>query len=78
MPKKKWETIFSVDEGDGQYRVIYNKELDSEQIVHKLPGALFLIMKQYPELIDEIIFACTKAADELAEPFNDILNERPS
>ena len=75
MSKRKWEKIFSVEEGDGQYRIIYNKDLDSEQIVHKLPGALFLVMNQFPELIEEIIFACTKAAEKIAEPFNDILKK---
>jgi len=75
MSRKKWETIFSVEEGEGRYKIVYNKELDSEQLVHKLPGALFLVMNQYPELIEEIIFACTKAAEEIAQPFNDILKK---
>jgi len=74
MPK--WNTIFSVAESDGKYKIVYDRGLDSMELVHKLPGALFLIMKQFPELIEEIIFACTQAAEDIAEPFNDILNEK--
>jgi len=76
MPKGKWKTIFYVAERDGKYKMIYDQILDSTEIVHKLPGALFVIMKQFPELIEEIIFACTQAAEEIAQPFNDILNEK--
>ena len=76
MPRRKWNTIFSVAESNGKYKVIYDQELDSTELVHKLPGALFLIMKQFPELIEEIIFACTQAAEDIAQPFNDILNEK--
>ena len=76
MPKGKWKTIFYVAERDGKYKMIYDQILDSTEIVHKLPGALFVIMKQFPELIEEIILACTQAAEEIAQPFNDILNEK--
>lgn len=76
--RKKWRTIFSVKEKDGRYKITYDEELDSGLALHKLPGALFLLMMKYPELIEEIVFAGTRAADELIKPFNDILNERPS
>ena len=76
MPKERWKTIFYVAERDGKYKMIYDQELDSTEIVHKLPGALFVIMKQFPELIEEIIYACTQAAEDIAQPFKDILNEK--
>ena len=72
----KWKTIFSVKEGDGRYKVFYDADLDAYQDIHKLPGVLYMLMRDRPELIEEIIFAGTQAADELNKPFEDILNER--
>jgi len=77
--REKWKTIFCVKEKGGRYKITYDEELDSGLNLHKLPGALFLLMMKYPELIEEIVFAGTRAADELIKPFNEILNdERPS
>ena len=72
----RWKTIFSVREKDGIYKISYDKDLDSISTIHKLPGALYLLMVERPELIEEIMFAGTQAAEKLTEPFEDILNER--
>jgi len=70
-----WKTIFSVKVRNGRYKVFYDQELDSMEEHHRLPGALYLLMVDRPELIEEIIFAGTMAAEKLTEPFDDILHE---
>lgn len=75
---RKWKIIFSVEENDGKYRIIYDEELDSKEIAHKLPGALYLVMTKYPELIEEVILAATQAAEELSKPFDQLLHEGPT
>lgn len=76
--RDKWKTIFSVKEKGGRYMITYDEELDSGRDAHKLPGALYLLMTRFPELIEEIVFAGAQAAEQLTKPFNDILNERPT
>lgn len=71
----KWKIIFSVEERNGMYKIIYDEELDSKELAHKLPGALYLIMTKYPELIEEVILAATQAAEELSKPFEKLLSD---
>lgn len=74
----RWQEIFSVKEKDGKFKISYDSELDPNDDGHsKLAGSLYMLMRQYPYLIDEIIFAAKEVADELTQPFNDILNEKP-
>lgn len=73
--QSKWKTIFSVKEKDGVFRITYDNELDTGEDGHKVAGALFVLMQKYPELIEEMAIASQFAANELARPFNDILNE---
>ena len=74
MPSK-WETIFSVKEKDGEFKIVYDHDLDYTEKGHKLAGALYLLMKEYPELIEELLFAAGTSAENLSQPFNDILND---
>ena len=76
MPNK-WNTILSLKEKNGLYKIDYSPELDKRGENHKSAGALYLLMLQYPELIEDFARACASASEKIAEPFNDILHERP-
>lgn len=67
---------FSVD-GE-KYRVYYNEELASGPGYNRVVGAIYKLMKENPDLIEDILQAAVKASEELTQPFDDILNERPS
>ena len=78
MPDIKGNIIFSFSEENGIYHIIYDEELAKGDGFNRFVGAIYKMMREYPELIEEILQAATKAAEELNEPFNDILNERPT
>lgn len=68
-------TIFEFTEmEDGMYRIYYDKELAQGENGNKFVGAVFTMMKQYPELVEEVLTAALTAADDLSKPFYDILN----
>ena len=68
--------IFS-KEGD-VYHIIYDKQKDQDEGCSRFVGAIYKMMKEYPELVEEILQAVLSASEELSKPFKDILNERPS
>ena len=68
---------FSVDD-ENKYHVYYDGELAEAPGYNRVVGAVYRLMKENPHLIDQFIQVSTKAAEELCEPFNNLLNERPS
>lgn len=67
---------FSMEEGE-KYHVYYDGALAEASGYNRVVGAVYRLMKENPYLIEQFIQAGTKAAEELCEPFNKILNERP-
>jgi len=67
---------FSVDEE--KYRVYYDEELAKGPGYNRVVGAIYKLMQENPELIEQFMQAAIKASEELSQPFNNILNERPS
>lgn len=70
--------IFAFTEDNGKYHIIYNQDLDRGPGFHRSVGAAYRMMHDYPELVEEYLQAALKAAEEMSNPFNNILNdERP-
>lgn len=67
---------FSVD-GD-KYRVYYNEELAKGPGYNRVVVAIYKLMKENPDLIEDFIQAAVQASEELSLPFENILHERPS
>lgn len=78
MPEIKGNIIFSFSEENGKYHIVYDEELARGDGFNRFVGAVYKMMKEYPELVEEVLQAALKASEELSSPFNNILNERPS
>lgn len=78
MPELKGEIIFAFTHDEGGYHVYYDEVLASGPGYNRVAGAIYKLMQEYPELIDQVLQMSIKASEELSQPFNDILNERPS
>ncbi len=76
MPEIKGNIIFSFSEENGNYHIIYDEELAQGPGFNRFVGAIYKMMKEYPELIEEVLQAALKASEELSQPFNQILDER--
>lgn len=77
MTEVKGNIIFAFSEENGKYHIIYDEELARGPGFNRFVGAVYKMMMQYPELVEEVLQAALKASEELSNPFNDILNERP-
>lgn len=78
MPEIEGNLIFAFSEENGNYHIFYDEELAQGPGYNRLVGALFKMMKTYPELVEEVLQAALRASEDLSKPFNEILNERPS
>lgn len=76
MPEIQGNIIFSFSEENGNYHIIYDEKLAQGPGFNRLVGAIYKMMKEYPELIEEVLQAALKASEELSQPFNQILDER--
>lgn len=67
-----------VDQPDGQryYHVIYNEALDEHKKSYQLVGAMYKLMKDYPFLVEPMLLVAQQAAEELSEPFTEILKQK--
>ena len=71
----EWKTILSVRERNGEYEIKYDNQLDEVDGHHIIVSALYGLMKEFPELIEELFVASITSAEKLSEPFNKILDE---
>ena len=78
MPDIPGHIIFSFSEENGNYHIMYDEQRAQGPGFNRFVGAVFKMMKEYPELIEEVLQATLKASEDLSEPFNNILNEKPS
>ena len=63
-----------VDDAKGRfYHIAYDEEGDIYKGNSQLAGCIYKMMHDYPFLVEPILFAAQKAAEELSEPFNKIL-----
>ena len=67
---------FSVD-GD-TYHVFYDEDLAQGPGYNRVVGAIYKLMKENPDLIEDFLQAAVQASEELSLPFENILHERPS
>ena len=77
MPEVKGNIIFAFSEENGKYHIIYDEELAQGQGFNRFVGAVYKMMKDYPELVEEVLYAALKASEEMSIPFKNILDERP-
>lgn len=78
MPDIKGNVIFAFSEENGKYHIVYDEALAQGDGFNRFVGAIYKMMYEYPELIEEVLQAATKAAEGLNEPFKEILHERPT
>jgi len=76
MSKILGDIIFSFSVEDGIYRVVYNKSLAEGPGFNRFVGVIYWMMKENPELVEQILEVALKASEELITPFNNILNEK--
>lgn len=77
MPDIKGNIIFAFSEENGKYHIVYDEDRARGPGFNRLVAALFKMMNEYPELVEEVLQAALKASEDLSKPFNNILNERP-
>ena len=77
MPEVKGNIIFAFSEENGKYHIVYDEERAQGHGFNRLVAAIFKMMKEYPELVEEILQAALKASEDLSTPFKNILDERP-
>ena len=78
MPELKGELIFAFSKEGEDYHVYYDEYLAQGPGFNRVVGAIFKLMEQYPELIEQVLQAAIKASENLSSPFDNILHERPS
>ena len=78
MPKIKGTIIFAFSQEGDNFHVYYDEYMAQGPGFNRVAGAIYKLMQECPELIEEILQAAVKASEELSVPFNNILNERPS
>lgn len=78
MPEIEGNIIFAFSKDGDAYHVYYDEDLAKGPGFNRVVGAIYRLMQQYPELVEEFLQASIKASENLSNPFNDILNERPS
>lgn len=62
-------------EGD-KYHVIYDQVLAEGPGFNRVVAAIYKLMKENPDLIEQVLNVTIKASEELSNPFTDILNEK--
>lgn len=63
--------------GPRKYSIVYNENLDKEKDgTSQLVGAMYKMMSDYPELVEQMAHAVTLALSEMSEPFNEILKQK--
>ena len=62
--------------GDRFYHVYYNEELDEHKGTYQICGAMYKMMKENPFLIEPMLHVTQLAAEELSEPFEEILKQK--
>lgn len=72
------EIIFAFSKDGESFHVYYDEALADGPGYNRLVGAIFRLMREYPELIEQVLQAALAASEDLSSPFNDILNERPT
>ena len=70
--------IFSFSVDGEKYHIYYNEDLAQGPGYNRVVGAIYKLMKENPDLIEEFLQAAVKASEELSLPFDNILHERPS
>lgn len=78
MHKFKGEIIFAFSVEGEEYHIYYDELLAEGQECNRVVGAIYKLMQEYPELIEQVLQAALKASEELSIPFKNILNERPT
>lgn len=78
MPEIKGEIIFAFSVEGEDFHIYYDELLAEGPGYNRVVGAIFKLMKEYPELIEQVLQAALKASEDLSIPFNNILNERPT
>ena len=78
MPEIKGTIIFAFSQEGDSFHVYYDEYLAQGPGFNRVAGAIFKLMQEYPELIEEILQAAVRASEDLSKPFNNILNESSS
>ena len=78
LPGKLVFAFSFVEEKGGSrfYHVIYNDVLDEYKNSYQIVGAMYKLMKDYPFLIEPMLQVSQQAAEELSEPFEEILKQK--
>ena len=74
----KGTIIFAFSVDGEMYHVYYDEDLAQGPGYNRVVGAIYKLMRENPDLIEEFLQAAVKASEELTQPFDNILNERPS
>lgn len=76
MPEIKGTIIFAFSQEGDDFHIYYDEYRAQGPGFNRVVGAIFKLMQEYPELIEDVLQAALKASEELSKPFNNILNER--
>lgn len=63
-------------DGSYEYNMSYCHNEDMKDGTSVVASAIFRLMQDFPDLMEQICYSANKALKDTIKPFNDILNEK--
>lgn len=63
-------------DGSRFYHILYNEQLDEHNNAYQVIGGIYRLIKDYPQLIEPLLHVTHQAAEELSQPFDEILKQK--